>query len=189
MALPRAHLVEPLLFRRVIAYADAIRANQVDIDKPLANTTPVIVFCENFYLQFFENVLGTEITGINDSSQKLAARLRRKLKRNKDAVHQRRLLALFEALRNLWDEIRGEGYGFREHDFDDFHHEFMPQFLSQIFQWSLTVDDEELVSAVRAAEGAYGEVLPLLVRPTPHRRLWDFLRRLLARGSEDSHGP
>ena len=56
--------VAPELFDVLVEYAKEIEQGKV---KParLASTSPALTFCDNFYAQFFQNVLGREITSFD----------------------------------------------------------------------------------------------------------------------------
>src|SRR6266849_34345 len=59
--LSHKHIVQPSLFERVNEYADNIADDGVDPDDVLSETSPIIVFCENFFLQLFENLTGRKV--------------------------------------------------------------------------------------------------------------------------------
>jgi hypothetical protein len=85
------------LFDRIEEYADELQEEADDKEPTLGSGTSIIVFCENFFAQFFRSFLGTRISGITYRSKMVAARQRRSLSAEK---HQatRQLIAQFENL-------------------------------------------------------------------------------------------
>jgi hypothetical protein len=150
--------VEPTLFELVQKYAKDITEGRVKAGDRLKRTTPIIVFCQNFFLQFFENVFDHPITGIDMQSKAEATRLRIGTN-GKDNDSKRRLIAQFESLCDLWPDALGFGYGGSKGGFVDFHKRYLPRLLDRIVSWAATVKNEPLVEAAKGARNAYNDAL------------------------------
>ncbi len=150
--------VEPTLFELVQKYAKDIIEGRVKAGDRLKRTTPIIVFCQNFFLQFFENVFDHPITGIDLQSKLEAARLRIGTA-GKENESKRLLIAQFESLCDLWPDALGFGYGGSKGAFMEFHKRYLPRLLDRIVTWAATVKEEPLIEAAKAARDAYKDAL------------------------------
>ncbi len=143
------------LFDRVEEYADELSQRLVSGDEEsepeLATDTAIIVFCENFFAQFFRNVLGVRITGLDQRAKMRAAKKRLELPR--PARRQaRRLVAQFEKLCDLWPDLQGRSYSVSVVHRTEFHLTYLPSLFERIEAWA--EEAGEIMIASRSAEAA-----------------------------------
>src|SRR5207237_6639981 len=116
------------LFDQLEAFAQEVTSDAgTDIHR-------LTVFLENLFLQYFKQVAGVEITGVNRRAQRLSVRLRTRLPK---AHHARQVLAQFEAICDDWAEVRGAGYVSAQ------------EIRKEFYECRVTRDDEVLVNVVR----------------------------------------
>jgi hypothetical protein len=61
------HVVSPALFESVYEYAALLESGKAFSEKNVVpETSPIISFTENAFAQFFENEVGSEITGFDE---------------------------------------------------------------------------------------------------------------------------
>jgi hypothetical protein len=156
------HIVQPSLFDRVTEYSSNIADGDVEPKEALSETSPIIVFCENFFLQFFKNLTGrTVVLSKSETAKELSVRSRRRRKGG-ELVHSattRRVFVAFEELCDMWDDVHGLSYGLVTREFVDFHESLLPKLLSAIVEWTSELGDEELHAAAVAAEEAFADVV------------------------------
>lgn len=152
------------LFDMVFKYAKALKDGSVDVDKPLSDTTPIIVFCQNFFLQFFDNVLHAPLVTIDTQAKEEAAKIRASLQEDQSAAPVRRLVAVFEQLCDEWPEVRGLSYvGLLRRALLEFHRGFLPDFFNAITSWANTLKNPALAKLAEDAETAYATGLAALI--------------------------
>ena len=122
------------LFVRVDEYATSIEDGKVLTDKPLQMSTPIVIFCLNFFDQFFVHVVGTPVGAPSDSAKQKAAALR--IAQPTDAVTVRQLIALFERLCELWDGALGFTYTSTPDEIIEFNQRYIPRLLTAIKNWA-----------------------------------------------------
>ena len=127
--------IQPSLFDLVSSYADDIAAGAVDASRPLLKTTPIIVFCENFYLQFFES-LGRPIVSVDDTSKRAAVELATELERQEGSRETVSLVQWFEEFCDLYPDVLAMGYGGSRVVFASFHTRYVPRLLDRADAWS-----------------------------------------------------
>ena len=98
-------VIAPELFDIVIEYADDIRAGKVKLKSSLGSASPALVFCENFYAQFFQNKLGKQLKRIGPSSKQEAVALRLDAKQEGADVSIIRLITWFERFCELYPAV------------------------------------------------------------------------------------
>jgi hypothetical protein len=76
MSLP----VAPELFDVLIQYAEDMKQGKIKAAPSVGSTSPALTFCENFYAQFFQNRLHTEIKQFTLMAKQSAIRLRLEIK-------------------------------------------------------------------------------------------------------------
>src|SRR4051794_34437397 len=77
----------------------------------LAANSRIVTFCESFFVQFFANVLNTEIDGFDSQSKRAASDLAVGLRDDKAKASVRALIALFEKFCDMYADIIGGAYG------------------------------------------------------------------------------
>ena len=118
--------VAPELFDLLPAYAKEMQDGKITVTPSLASTSPAVVFCQNFYLQFFQNRLNKEITRFDSATKKTAVELRLEIK---DAHGPRPVILLitwFEKLCDIYPNLLALGYGVATKTiFLDFHNNYL----------------------------------------------------------------
>lgn len=149
--------VSPELFQIVTDYSSALKAGKIDPKNPLKRTTPIIEFCQNFFLQFFENELGHEITGVGNDAKRLAVRLRLEAEKSERPEETRRLIAHFEELCDIWPDVLGVRYpgGSSATDFRNFHATYVVRLLDRACAWAKVRSYVALVERCESASQAY----------------------------------
>jgi hypothetical protein len=155
-----SHVVDPTLFERVSEYSTDIQSGDVDVDEPLSDTTPIIVFCENFFAQFLKTELGYTLKRIDGKAKEAVIRIRIQRKLRKGPATS--LIAMFEETCDIWPEALGRSYGMSRSEFAYFHETYLAQLLEAIVTWAGSIHDEEVASAATNARGEYAEALEAL---------------------------
>jgi hypothetical protein len=117
MTPPAAPLVAPELFDILTKYASEIAQGKVKATFGRGVTAPALTFCENFYVQFFQNRLKRPIQRINPAAKETAVRLRKELKAKKEDGVIILLITSFEKLCDTHSTILGMTYGTAGEDF------------------------------------------------------------------------
>jgi hypothetical protein len=152
--------VQPSLFDLVTSYAADIVAGRIDPAKPLKHTTPIIVFCQNFYAQFFENVLGTTIVAVDEESKRTVARAAIAREKAGEAAEVLALMAWFEKFCDLWQDVLALGYGLSPASFfRDFHASYVKRLLDRADAWAQTTTFDALKKASFEAREAYRDAV------------------------------
>jgi len=144
------------LFERVEEYADEIREATDDEAPTLGAGTSIIVFCENFFAQFFRNYIGVRITDISLKSKMVAARQRLNLPKEKRQA-TRRLIAQFENLSDIWRDLLGRTYARSSTMRTEFNISFLPTLLERIIDWAEEWEEEQVAQRAREAAEYYTE--------------------------------
>jgi hypothetical protein len=156
--------VSPVLFDLVTAYAGEIETAKALPKGPLKQKTPIVEFCRSFFAQFFENVLGQEITGI-DSDTKLEATTKR-LELEGEREHTAEpakaeleakvsLISSFEDLCEMWPDVLGFSYGGSASEYKRFHTTYVPELLAQIETWANAASEMAIAERAREALAVY----------------------------------
>jgi hypothetical protein len=150
--------VEPSLFKFVTTYAEGLAAGKISPNAKLKVTAPIIVFCQNFFLQFFENVVGKPITSIGTASKRVAATV---MVTTKDTApgEELALVQSFEELCDIYPDVLALGYGGSVASFAKFHERFIPRLLERIDAWAQTTTDDGLKSAAAESRERYEAAL------------------------------
>jgi hypothetical protein len=156
MTEPTKEPIDPTLFEYISEEVDRLRKDSSAIEETLSSDSPIIFFCENFFLQFFENVIQYSITGVDAENKERAARARRRL----PAGPTRMLIAQFERLCEVYPDVFGSGPS--EHDVRDFHEQYIPRLLNRIVDWAEQAPNQAILSPANNALASYQEVLDML---------------------------
>jgi hypothetical protein len=154
--------VAPSVFDGAARYSEALQNGTISIDKPLSDTTPIINFCQSFFVQFFDNVLHEPLMAIDAQAKEQAARVREALPSDGSAAPIRLLVSLFEELCDEWPEVLGLSYGFLRSDLLEFHRDYLPSLFEAITAWTKGLGDQVLLQRANDAEAAYGKGLAAL---------------------------
>jgi hypothetical protein len=144
------------LFDRVDDYAKAISSGQVTSGASLRPDTAIYVFYQNFFLQFFENVLlmRQPITGFGADAESAATSLRLSLA-GPDNLPARRVLVQFEKFCDILSDLEGGLYFPSEDLFTRFHKLFIPRLLRSIVAWAASAGRTEIAQRALLAFNAY----------------------------------
>lgn len=147
------------LFDRVEEYADSLQEvfDQEDDeeDLQLESSTSIIVFCENFFAQFFRSTLGTRITSLDQAAKIRAVKARLGLPKNGRYRSKRRLIVQFEKLCDMWPDIQGHGYSGSNAARTEFNLVYIPKLLERITTWATDADQLEVAERAREATEYY----------------------------------
>jgi hypothetical protein len=154
--MPTEPPVAPTLFELVMEYSRKYASGGINPAKPLTQAAPIIVFCQNFYVQFFQNVLNTSIVAVDDQSKRTAARLAVAREKAGETPEVLALIAWFEKLCDLWRDVLALGYGLSPGPFFiDFHESYVKRLLDRADAWAQKTDFEALKEASSKAREAY----------------------------------
>jgi len=129
--------VAPELFDILIRYARDIKSGKVKPKRSVGSTSPALVFCENFYAQFFQNKLGKEIKGFNMAAKKEAIGFRLDAKEGGSPGVVIRLITWYEKLCDIYPTVLALGYGTGSKTaFAEFHNGYLMTLLQRIVDWS-----------------------------------------------------
>lgn len=125
------HIISPALFDSLDEYIELLESHEAFSSRNVVpETSPIISFTENAFAQFFENEVGSEITGFDDHFKRRAARARY---RKKDLPKQTRsLIVLFEQFCDVHDDVIGAGYGGQVAVLEAFHGKLVLRLLERI---------------------------------------------------------
>ncbi len=141
--------IRPELFDIVRTYAAAIIAGEAS--NVISETSPLLTFCDNFFLQFFDGELRTPITGIDEANKRIAVTLR--LKQAASLPPETVLLIKwFEHLCDTKDDVLALVYGATPRSaFLQFHREYMTTLLQRAQAWAETRQYTALRDAIATA--------------------------------------
>jgi hypothetical protein len=140
--------IQLALFDVLVDYAQKVERGEL---KAIAATPHALVFCENFYAQFFQNVVGQEIKGFNLENKKLAVRARLVLKKKRSAAATIQLITWFEKLCDIYPNVLALGYGGGSKiSIQDFHRNYLGTLLTRIAAWAKGVRNAALEKKARS---------------------------------------
>lgn len=160
------HVVSPALFESIYEYAELLESGEAFSEKNVVpETSPVISFTENAFAQFFENEVGSEITGFDDKFKKRAARVRYRKKKNlsKQALA---IIVLFEQFCDIHEDVIAGGYGGTSAVLEEFHTKYVSRLLERIRALAGAKHDTELRESADTALAQYENALETVTWPT-----------------------
>ena len=129
--------VAPELFDVLIEYAGDMKLGKIKPARSLGSTSPALTFCENFYAQFFQNRLGTEIKQFTLVAKQSAIRLRLDIKEKEGSSVIIQLITWYEKLCEEYPNILALGYGGgSKASFFDFHNNYLLTLLERATSWA-----------------------------------------------------
>lgn len=152
------HVVSPALFDSIDEYVEQLNSGTALSDKVVPETSPLLTFTENAFAQFFQNEVGTEITGFDFKAKRRAARLRysRKDRLSKEA---RSLISLFEQFCDVHEDVLGAGYGGQASVLEDFHRKLVVRLLERLQALAGGNHDRELRARAASALGSFEQAV------------------------------
>lgn len=152
------HVVSPALFDSLDEYVEQLNEGVAISEGVVPATSPLLSFIENAFAQLFENAAGVEITGFDLVDKRRAARLRRK----KDAglsKELKALLALFEQMCDVHEDVLGAGYGGQASVLEEFHFVHVSRMLERLVVFARSIGDTVLVERVEESSGAFEDAI------------------------------
>lgn len=113
-------------------------------------TSPIVVFAQNFYLQFFDKVVGHPITAVNNAAKRDAVVARHALKKQKAPRELIQLITWFEYLCDIRPDLDAAGYVERTVEFRDFLTGEFRTLIDRIHAWARREQLEDVTA--KAAE-------------------------------------
>lgn len=114
---------------------------KVKLKPSVGSTSPALVFCENFYAQFFQNKLGKEINRFDLAAKKEAIGLRLDAKDHGSPAVVIQLITWYEKLCDIYPVVLALGYGTGSKTaFSEFHNAYLMTLLQRILDWSRLED-------------------------------------------------
>lgn len=159
------HVISPELFESVDEYAELLESGEAFSEKNVVpETSPIISFTENAFAQFFENEVGSEISGFNDKFKKRAARARyrKKAELSKQALS---LIVLFEQFCDIHDDVIAGGYGGASTFLEEFHTKYVSRLLERVRALAGAKKDTELRDAADTTLAQYENALETVTWP------------------------
>lgn len=142
--------IEITLFDVLVAYAQQVQRRELNA---VAATAFAITFCENFYAQFFQNVVQVEIKGFNRENKQLAVRARLALKKKRASTKTIQVITWFEKLCDIYPNVLALGYGGgTKQSLQEFHRSYLGALLKRIAAWAKVAKNPALDKKARATE-------------------------------------
>lgn len=150
----REHVVSPALFDLLDTYVEQLKSGTALSGKVVPQTSPVITFSENAFAQFFENEVGSEITGfdIKDKQRAVRARYAKKNDLRKQSVA---LISLFEQFCDVHEDVLGAGYGGQASVLEEFHRKLVVRLLERLEALAASNGDSILRTRIEASRGNF----------------------------------
>jgi hypothetical protein len=148
--------VAPELFDIVTEYAKAIEQGKIKPTPPMGSTDAALTFCQNFYLQFFQNRLNKAITTFTRAAKEDAIGILLDLKAQGAPSSVIQLITWYERLCEIYPDVLGLGYGVgTKAAFLDFHINYLPTLLERATAWARV---ENYPDVEQKAQGALVEL-------------------------------
>jgi hypothetical protein len=124
------------LFDILTEYATTLAQESFERDE--RETAQPLIFCVNFYAQFFANIGGFQITSIDNDARLASVAALRRVKKKGASTEVVRLFTWFEKLCDIYPDVVRAGYG---EDIDDglwenFHSGYLLTLLTRIVAWA-----------------------------------------------------
>lgn len=159
------HIISPELFESLHEYAELLESGEAFSEKNVVpETSPIITFTENAFAQFFENEVGSEITGFDDKFKKRAARVRYRKKRelSKQALA---IIVLFEQFCDIHEDVIAGGYGGASAVLEEFHTKYVSRLLERIRALAGSKKDTDLRESADTALAQFENALETVTWP------------------------
>jgi hypothetical protein len=119
----------------------------------------VLVFCQNFFLQFFEGELSEEITSIDADAKRKAVRIRKKLTKGNTPEEIVLLITWFEKLCDIYPDILAATYGGSYVGFKKFLTDDLPTLLERCVSWARAKEYKSIQKKAAQTEKALANAL------------------------------
>lgn len=152
------HVVSPALFDSIDQYVEQLESGTALTGNVVPETSPLLTFTENAFAQFFQNEVGSEITGFNFKAKRRAARLRYS-KKERLSTQAVSLISLFEQFCDVHDDVLGAGYGGQASVLEDFHCKLVVRLLERLQALAGVKHDLELRARAASALGNFEQAV------------------------------
>jgi hypothetical protein len=141
--------IEPSLFELVTDYSDWLASGDNSVSEPLEKDNDLVIFAENFLLQFSRAHLRQKVTGLNERSEKQLVAERRRLQGEANTDKAQLLIFHLEELCSKVGEI---SYSNSEVDAEEFRLQYFPDLLARIIAWleEITAAQNIKTAAIKA---------------------------------------
>ena len=127
--------MSPELFDILDGYVDSLQRGAVN-EEEIDDGSPALVFCHNFFAQFFRSVAGVEIQSVDVRGKVVAVRQRRKLKEKGEPPETIQLVTWFEKLCDIHPDVVRMGYGGPPRESLANFHLYLLRLLQRIAAWA-----------------------------------------------------
>jgi hypothetical protein len=138
------HVVSPDLFELLDDYANLLDAGEAIVDDVVPATSPVIVFTESAFTQFFENEVEIAIEGFDETAMQRAARARA-AKKDELSPQAKRLITVFKQFCERYDDVKSAAYGGHEQVLEEFHATLLVRLVQRIGALAKVKGDKALM--------------------------------------------
>lgn len=144
------HVVSLSLFDSIDEYTKLLASGAAISRGVVPQTSPVLSFTENAFVQFFENGVGVELVGFDIRAKRQAARLRRS-ERERLSKPSLALISLFMQFCDIHDDVLGAGYGGQGSVLEKFHTKIVVRLIDRISALAKVDGDEPLCDRASSA--------------------------------------
>jgi hypothetical protein len=154
-----AEVIKPELFDFLDDYLHLLDCGEAIVDDVVPATSPLILFTEAAFAQFFENEVKVEIKGFDEKAQRLAARAR---SANKDLSPQaKRMITVFRKFCEDYDDVKSASYGGQGTVLEEFHSTLVVRLVTRIRDLAKLNEETELEERAIATLAYLKDVLSL----------------------------
>jgi hypothetical protein len=157
--------VAPELFDVLIQYAEDMKQGKVKAAPSVVSTSPALVFCQNFYAQFFQNRLNTEIKQFTLVAKQSAIRLRLAIKDEGGPSVVIQLITWYEKLCDIYPSVLALDYGVGSKTaFFDFHNNYLLTLLERATAWAQVEQYPDIEKKAQEALLELRQALPSITK-------------------------
>lgn len=146
----RGPRISPRLFDIPIDFVERVVSGEIKLAGEATMTSPIVVFAQNFYLQFFEKVIGHPITAVNTAAKRDSVVARHALRKQNAPRELLQLLTWFEYFCDIRPDLDAAGYVERTIEFRDFLTGEFRTLVDRIHKWARREDLDDV--AAKTAE-------------------------------------
>jgi hypothetical protein len=151
--------IEPSLFDFVDEFAREVKKGEPGSLDTVAANSRIVTFCQNFFVQFFANVLCREIEGFDPQAKRAAADIAIKLQDAPNTAPTRALIGLFEKFCDMYADVLGGAYGAGDITYVRFHRQYMTRLLQRAQDWARSEGQAALAERIARSRARYDEAV------------------------------
>lgn len=142
-------------------FAKQVGDGELKPDDKLDANFQIMVFCENFFAQFFGNALKTDITGFDQAAKRVASGLALDWRgqTGERAKTTRALIAMFEKFCDFYADVLGGEYAEAAITLRYFHQEYLDKLLRRAEEWAAACGDGALSTRIGESLERYTSVM------------------------------